>query len=158
MKKRISKNIFHSLNLIIELKSEKQKKIFWNLFCLKPISKTKINIFNFIFWFQIKKRISKSFFFFQFWLWNWKMKNEKFSKFVLFLNQKTSHTFGTRIRIQWFFYFRSNWALKFKFEVCFSCFILIWKTENQICLNKYLMKQVTISPYVITRNKYKRIN
>ena len=27
------------------------------------------------------------------------MKNEKFSKFVLFLNQKTNYTFGTRIRI-----------------------------------------------------------
>ena len=25
------------------------------------------------------------------------MKNEKFSKFVLFLNQKTNYTFGTRI-------------------------------------------------------------
>ena len=36
-------------------------------------------------------------------------------------------------------------------------FILIWKTKNQIRLNIYLMKLVTISPYAITRNKYKRI-
>ena len=34
---------------------------------------------------------------------------------------------------------------------------MIWKTKNQIRLNIYLMKLVTISPYAITRNKYKRI-
>ena len=34
--------------------------------------------------------------------------------------------------------------MKFKFEVCFSFFILIWKTKNEIYLNKYLMKLVTI--------------
>ena len=27
------------------------------------------------------------------------MKNEEFSKFVLFLNQKTNYTFGTRLKV-----------------------------------------------------------
>ena len=45
---------------------------------------------------------------------------------------------------KWFSDFQNNWTLKFKFEVCFSFFILIWKTKNQIYLNKYLMKLTTI--------------
>ena len=45
---------------------------------------------------------------------------------------------------KWFFDFQNNWTLKFKFEVSFSFFILIWKTKNEIYLNKYLMKLVTI--------------
>ena len=98
MKKRISKNIFQFSHLIIELKKEKRKKtVFESILIQNQFQKTKIKIFKFIFWFQIKKWISKSSFIFQFWLWNWKMKNEKFSKFVLFLNQKTNYTFGTRI-------------------------------------------------------------
>ena len=56
-----------------------------------------------------------------------------------------------------FFDFQNNWTLKFKFEVRFWFFILIWKTENQTYLNKNLMKLVTISPYAITMNKYKQI-
>ena len=76
----------------------KMKKTFcWIYFDLKPILKNKNQNFriNFLIWYQ--KMIFKNSFFFQFLLWNWKMKNEKFSKFVLFLNQKTNYTFGTRI-------------------------------------------------------------
>ena len=74
MKKRISKNIFHFSNLIIELEDEKQTKIFfesvliWNRF-----QKIKIKVFDFIFWFEIKKWISKNYFIFQFLFWNWKI-------------------------------------------------------------------------------------
>ena len=73
------------------------KKICWIYFDLKPFLKSKNQNFriNFLIWYQ--KMIFKNSFFFQFLLWNWKMKNEKFSKFVLFLNQKTNYTFGTRI-------------------------------------------------------------
>ena len=94
MKKRISKNIFHFSNLIKALKEKKQKNDFFWL-------SSKIKIFEFIIWFQIKKWISKSSFLFQFCLWNWKMKNEKFSKFVLFLNQKTIYTLGRRIVVKY---------------------------------------------------------
>ena len=51
--------------------------------------------------------------------------------------------------------FQNTRILKFKLEVRFSFFILIWKTKNQIYLNKYLMKLVTRSHYAITINKYK---
>ena len=51
MKKRISKNIFHFSNLIIELKDGKQTKIFFESksFDLKPISKNKNQNFRFHF-------------------------------------------------------------------------------------------------------------
>ena len=45
---------------------------------------------------------------------------------------------------KWFSDFQNSWTLKFKFEVCFSFSILIWKTKNKIYLNKYYMKLVTI--------------
>ena len=44
--------------------------------------------------------------------------------------------------LKWFFNFQNNWILKFKFEVHFSSFILIWRTKNQIYLNKYLTTSV----------------
>ena len=62
---------------------------FWIYFDLKPISKNENQKLNF-----------KNSFIFQFGFWNWKMKNGKFSKFVLFLNQKANYTFGARIRIE----------------------------------------------------------
>ena len=58
-------------------------------------------------------------------------------------------------KTNWFFDFQNNRTLKFKLEVCFSFFILIWKMKNQIYLNKYLIKRVTRSHYTITINKYK---
>ena len=76
MKKRISKNIFHSLNLIIELKSEKRKKkIILNLFCLKPISKDKNQ--NFQFQFLISNQKMNFYKFFLFSILVMKLKNEK---------------------------------------------------------------------------------
>ena len=57
--------------------------------------------------------------------------------FILKLEHKTNQT-------KWFFDFQINWELKFKFEVRFSFFILIWRTKKQIYLNEYLMKLVTI--------------
>lgn len=65
--------------------------------------KTKINIFLFVFLFEIKKQISKSFIF-QIWFRNWKTKNEKFSKFVLLSNHKTNYKFRTLIQLE-------NWRL-----------------------------------------------
>ena len=105
MKKWISKNIFHSSNLIKAFKKEKRKKLYFDL---KPISKNKNQNFKFIIWFQIKKWISKSSFIFQFCLWNWKMKNEKFLKFVLFLNLKTNYTFVSVHGLRQFFVFNFN--------------------------------------------------
>ena len=51
---------------------------------------------------------------------------------------------------------QNNWTLKFRFGDFFPFLILI-KTKNmkKICLKKYLMKLVTISPYAVTINKYK---
>ena len=43
------------------------------------------------------------------------MKNEKCSKFVLFLNQKTNYTFGTRIGFT--FQFKVKLSLKFNFKL-----------------------------------------
>ena len=75
---------------------------------------------------------------FVFWI-NWNMKLEiKFWFSFLYWSWDRKH------QNKWFFDFQNNWTLKFKFEVCFSFFILIWKTKNQIYLNKYLMKLVTI--------------
>ena len=68
-------------------------------------------------------------FWFLFLSWNWDIKHETNS----------------------FFDFQNNRTLKFKLKVRF------WKTKNQICLNKYLMRLVTRSHYAITINKYKRI-
>ena len=73
------------------LLTEKRKtktKFFLDLFWLKTNFKKPKSKFLFIFWFQI---------FIHFLILVVKMKNEKFSKFVLFLNQKTNYTFGTRI-------------------------------------------------------------
>ena len=54
MKKLISKNIFYFSHFIIELKKEKQKKLFLNLFWFKiNFKKQKLKFFEFIFWFQI---------------------------------------------------------------------------------------------------------
>ena len=42
------------------------------------------------------------------------MKNEKISKFALFLNQKTNYTFGTRIKCSLsFFIFLKKWKMKY---------------------------------------------
>ena len=60
-------------------------------------------------------------------------------------------SWGRKHRNKWFSDFQSNWTLKFKFELCFSFFNLIWKTKNQIYLNKYLIKLVAIS---LTQSKW----
>ena len=74
-----------------------------------------------------------------FFLINWNMKLElKFWFSFLYWSWDRKH------QNKWFSDFQNSWTLKFKFEVCFSFFILIWKTKNQIYLNKYLMKLVTI--------------
>ena len=88
MKKRISKNIFHFSHLIIELKKEKRKKLFLNLFWLKINLKNKN--FRIDFFISNQKANFKKFFHFS-------ILNEKFSKFVLFFNQEANYTFGTRI-------------------------------------------------------------
>ena len=93
MDSRISKNIFHFLNLIIELKNEKRKKFFLNLLWFKTDFKKQQSKFsNSIFDLKSKNEFQRILSFFNFLFWNWKMKNEKFSKFVLFSNQKTNYT------------------------------------------------------------------
>ena len=93
MDSRISKNIFHFLNLIIELKNEKRKKFFLNLLWFKTDFKNQQSKFsNSIFDLKSKNEFQRILSFFNFLFWNWKMKNEKFSKFVLFSNQKTNYT------------------------------------------------------------------
>ena len=88
MKKQISKNIFHFSHLIIELKKEKRKKLFLNLFWLKINLKNKN--FRIDFLISNQKANFKKFFHFS-------ILNEKFSKFVLLFNQEANYTFGTRI-------------------------------------------------------------
>ena len=70
---------------------------------------------------------------------NWNMKLE-----IKFWFSFLHWSWDRKHQNKWFSDFQNNWTLKFKFEVCFSFFILIWKTKNQIYLNKYLMKLVTI--------------
>ena len=110
------KKFFHFSTLVMKLKNEKFSKfvfflskktsytfstwiktVFWIYFDLKSISKNKNQNFRIHFLIPSQKINFKKFFHFSIWLWNWKMKNEKFSKFILFLNQKTSYTFGTWI-------------------------------------------------------------
>ena len=82
MKKRISKNIFHFSNLIIELKKEKQKKIFfWIYFDLKPISKNKNQNFSvhFLIWNQ-KLNLKKIC---RFLTWVLKLKKKKWKNFKI---------------------------------------------------------------------------
>ena len=70
-----------------------------------------------------------------FFLINWNMKLEiKFWYSFLYWSWDRNHQNK---------YF-SDFQNKFKFEVCFSFFILILKTRNQFYLNKYLMKLVAI--------------
>ena len=81
-KKRISKNIFHFSNLIIELKKEKQKKIFfWIYFDLKPISKNKNQNFRIHFLISNQKMNFKKLFHFS--ILVMKLKNEKQKKFKI---------------------------------------------------------------------------
>ena len=71
---------------------------------------------------------------------NWNMKLEtKFLFSFLYWSWDKKH------QNKWFFDFPNNWTLKFKFEVCFSFFILISKTKNQIYSNKYLMTSVYLT-------------
>ena len=83
--------------------------------------------------------------------WNTKLEIEFWFSFLYWtwhIKYKTNFNF---------FNFQNNRTLKFKLEFRFSFFILIWKTKNQIFLNKYLIKLVTRSYYAFTINKYKRI-
>ena len=78
---------------------------------------------------------------------NWNTKLEiKFWFLFLYWNWDIKH------KTNWFFDFQNNRTLKFKLEVRFSFFILIWKTKNQIYLNKYLIKLVTRSHNAIAIN------
>ena len=93
MNSQISKNIFHFLNLIIELKNEKRKNFYLNLLWFTTDFKNQQSKFlNSIFDLKSKSEFQRILSFFNFLFWNWKMKNEKFSKFILFSNQKTNHT------------------------------------------------------------------
>ena len=74
-------------------------------------------------------------------------KNSLFRKQLMYFNVYITGCYFCCYRKhqnKWFFDFQNNWTLKFKFEVCFLVFILTWKTKNQIYLNKYLMKLLTI--------------
>ena len=58
------------------------------------------------------------------------MKNEKFSKFVLFLNQKTNYNFGTRIVASYLnFVFFIEVKAKSKYRILNFVFQFIKKTK-----------------------------
>ena len=69
--------------------------------------------------------------------WNTKLEIKSWLSFLYWIWDRKHQN-------KWFSVFQKNWTLKFKFEVWFSFLILIWKTQNQIYLNKYLMKLVII--------------
>ena len=78
MKKWISKNIFHFSHLIIELKREKQKKLFLNLFWFKIYFKKQKSKFSISFFdFKSKNKFQKVLLFFNFGyeIEKWKRKN-----------------------------------------------------------------------------------
>ena len=82
MEKRISKNIFHFSNFIIELKNEKRKKNFFYIyFDLKPISKSKKQNFRIYFLIWNQKMDFKKFFHFS--IFVLKLKNEKWKIFKI---------------------------------------------------------------------------
>ena len=74
------------------------------------------------------------------------MKNEKFSKFVLFLNQKTNYTFGTRIvhEVRFsllIFKLKNEWPFGYThFPHCLKkiqrdhFFLINWNTKSEIKL------------------------
>ena len=75
MKKRISKNIFHFSNLIIESKNEKRKKNFLNLFLFQTdFKKQKSKFSNSLFDFKSKTEFQKILSFFDF---CFEIENEK---------------------------------------------------------------------------------
>ena len=133
--------IFHIWLLNWKKKNEK-KPCFLNLFWFKiNFKKEKSKFSNSFFDSMSKNEFQKiiSFFSFGYEIEKWKIFKIRFvfkSKNELYFRYMDYH--------KWFSDFQNSWTLKFKFEVCFSFFILIWKTKNQIYLNKYLMKLVTI--------------
>ena len=125
MKKRISKNIFDFSNLIIELKNEKRKKYFLNLFWFKTdFKKQKSKFLSSFFDFKSKNELQKilSFFNFRFQIEKWKMRN--FQNSFCFLIKK---------RI----------ILSVHGLVRFSLFILMKKLKNE------LLKQIKINFMII---------
>ena len=87
------KNKFQKIYFIFHIwllnwKKKNEKKLFLNLFWLKINLKNKN--FRIDFLISNQKANFKKFFHFS-------ILNEKFSKFVLFFNQKANYTFGTRI-------------------------------------------------------------
>ena len=123
---------------------ENRKTTYFNVFCLNFSVETKIKTLFLISFFNLLPKCHFVFFI----IWNTKLEI-KFWFLFLYWNWDPKH------ETNWFFDFQNNKTLKFK--VRFLFFILIWKTKNQICLNKYLMKLVTRSHYAIIINKYKRI-
>ena len=93
----------------------------WLFTLLKVCTEIRVPKVPFHFFISWNTKLERKFWF-SFLYWSWDIKNQT----------------------KWFLDFQNNWELKFKFEVRFSFFILIWKTKNQIYLNKYLMKLVTI--------------
>ena len=89
-----------------------------SILILNDFQKTKIKIFlsGFSIW---KKNSNQSLIFPSFGL-KLKNANKNFSKFVLFLNQKKSYTFGTRIEK---FLYSVNYCIYFKV----ACRVQIWK-------------------------------
>ena len=87
-----------------------QKTLWCGPFQIKK-RKTKVKILKFVFWFEMRKRISKISFIFQFWLLNWKTKNKQKN----FLN---------------LFWFKTNFK-KLKSKFLNSFFDWKWKNEFQ---------------------------
>ena len=130
---------------------------FWIYFDLKRNSKNVNQPFRIHFLISNQKMNFKKFFHVSIWLWNWKMKKEKFSKFVLFLTQKTNYTFGTRIiKLNGFSIFKMTEHWNWKWSL-FYVFHFNLKNEKPNLLKQIFMKLVTVSLYLITINMYEMI-
>ena len=97
------KNEFQKIYFIFHIwllnwKTKNEKKLFLNLFWFKINFKNKNQNFRIHFLISSQKMNIRKFLHFSILVMKLKNKTEKFSKFVLFLNQKTNYTFGTRIK------------------------------------------------------------
>ena len=140
MKKRISKNIFHFSNLIIELKNEKRKMFFWICFKLKPISKNKNQNFriHFLIWNQ-KMNFKK---FFHFSIFILKLKNEKWKTFKILFNFKSKN--GLYFRYMDSFSCLIDSFFEFLILHLFFIFIKKWKTKYSLIFVFHFNEEIEI--------------
>ena len=86
-----------------------------------------------------------------------KLKCEIRNKVLIFVSilKHKLHDWSYKTLTKRLFDFQNNWTWKFKFEVRFSFFILIWKMKKQIYWNKYLVNACTQAAIHFLTAKYK---